>query len=361
MRWPHQGVRGTRCVIRMSASRADRDADDWLLPPNRWAYAVAVADGTGALKHLLSLPARGHGIAIHPNQRIAAIFARRPGQYIQLVDMHTGRRGTTVSASAGHHYYGHGVFSPDGQWLYVTEGISATSAGIIGVYRVEENVHHANSMPKGMPTLTKVNAWTGLGVGPHEIILADNNTLAVAVGGVQTQGRKPQNIATMQPALVYVDRQTGEMKDRVTLPDHQLSIRHLSASSNGQVVCGQQYRGQNRTAQPLVYVHQRGQTPRALKANTTQWQRFQHYIASVACHDGYALATSPRGNCYGIWHIDSGELVDLRPLIDVAGVSAQQGQWLLSTGTGKIVATQVTGQQQSVQSGVMWDNHWNII
>ncbi|MFB9936568.1 DUF1513 domain-containing protein [Photobacterium aphoticum] len=37
------------------------------------------------------------------------------------------------------------------------------------------------------------------------------------------------------------------------------------------------------------------------------------------------------------------------------------GQWLLSTGTGKIVATQVTGQQQSVQSGVMWDNHWNII
>ncbi|MGF1685720.1 DUF1513 domain-containing protein [Photobacterium japonica] len=340
-------------------------------------FAAVVADSTGQRLHQFPLPARGHGIAIHPNGTLAAVFARRPGQFIQLVDVRSGQAGSCYEADSRRHYYGHGVFSPDGQWLYASEGVTATSEGVIGVYRVEQGAPESS----GIPRLTKAAEWSSIGIGPHEVILADAHTLAIAVGGVHTQGRTPLNLNTMQPALVYVNRHTGAVEERATLPDHRWSIRHLSVTANGQVVCGQQYRGdpqissltqradesQNESVTPslitlpLIAVHQRGEPLRPLQAKEAQWQRFQHYIASVACHDGYVLATSPRGNCYGIWHVATGTLVELRPLTDVAGVSANQGQWWLSSGSGKIVTTAVAGSPQVIQSTVMWDNHWNII
>ena len=249
---------------------------------------------------------------------------------------------------------GHGVFSPDGTLLYTTEGVRQTSEGIIGVYEL-------GNLGRGQ--LEKVAEFSGFGIGPHEVVLADDQTLAVGVGGVHTRGRTALNLDTMQPALVYLDRASGEVVDRAVLADKQLSIRHLSVTDTGEIACGQQYRGLPEDAVPLVALHHRGEGEvlKPLLAEQEQWLRFNHYIASIASLDGYLLATSPRGNCYGIWHEASRELVELRPLVDASGVGVKAGKWLVGSGAGKVLSISPPRQIASVQSPVMWDNHWNIL
>jgi len=311
-------------------------------------YSVVVASQNGQPVYQFPLPARGHGIAIQPNGTLAAAFSRRPGQYLQVFDYLSGQEWPIRAADPDRHYYGHGVFSTDGNYLFATEGIKASSEGVIGVYEVKA----------GMP---KVAEFSGFGIGPHEVVTADDNTLAIGVGGVHTKGRQSLNLDSMQPALVYLDSCTGELLEQAELKDKRLSIRHLSVTDTGEIACGQQYRGVPEQAAPLVALHRRGQPLRHLQAEDEQWLRFNHYIASIASVDGYLLATSPRGNCYGIWHEASMALVEIRPLIDASGVGVINGDWLVGSGSGKVLTITPPKQATAFQSPVMWDNHWNVI
>ena len=317
-------------------------------------FGVVVADSDGLPLYQLPLPNRGHGVALQPNGNLAAAFSRRPGSYLQVFDYRTGQAWPLYTAPSDRHFYGHGVFSPDGKLLYTTEGVRQTSEGIIGVYEVGSSAS---------AKLKKVAEFSGFGIGPHEVVLADEQTLAVGVGGVHTRGRTPLNLDSMQPALVYLDRATGEIVDKAVLADKQLSIRHLSVTDTGEIACGQQYRGLPEDAAPLVALHRHGdgEVLKPLQAEEEQWLRFNHYIASIASLDGYLLATSPRGNCYGIWHEASRELVELRPLVDASGVGVKDGKWLVGSGAGKVLSISPSQQMTSVQSPVMWDNHWNIL
>ncbi|MGF1729876.1 DUF1513 domain-containing protein [Photobacterium kasasachensis] len=311
-------------------------------------YSVVVASQDGQPIYQFALPGRGHGIAIQPNGTLAAAFSRRPGQYLQVFDCQSGQEWPIRGADPQRHYYGHGVFSADGNYLYATEGVKTSSEGVIGVYDVKAG-------------MAKVAEFTGFGIGPHEVVLADEHTLAIGVGGVHTQGRKPLNLDSMQPALVYLDVRTGDVLERVELEDKRLSIRHLSVTDTGEIACGQQYRGEPEQAAPLVALHRRGQPLRHLKADDEHWLRFNHYVASIASVDGYLLATSPRGNCYGIWHEASMELVEIRPLIDASGVGVIDGDWLVGSGAGKVLTITPPKQVRAYQSPVMWDNHWNVL
>ena len=308
-------------------------------------FAVAVIDNYGELLHQFPLPARGHGIALQPSGTLAAIFSRRPGQYIQIVDYKTGAIWSLRAADPHRYFYGHGVFSADGRYLYATEGEALTSRGIIGVYEL------SNGLPK-------VAEFSGVGIGPHQMISVDEHTLAVAVGGIHTLGRVPQNLSSMQSALLYIDKQTGEIIDHAELANKHLSIRHLDVTADGAVICGQQYKSQTDVIVPLMATHRRNQSLQPLFAEDEQWQRFNHYISSVVTLDDYVLATSPRGNCYGIWNSNSRELLEIKPLADVSGAAVTNKQWVLNSGSGSIAYVSVTRQSKRNQTSIIWDNHW---
>lgn len=311
-------------------------------------FGVVAATEQGQSIYRVALPERGHGIAIQPKGDLAVAFARRPGRYMQAFNHTTGEEWGIRAADPNRHYYGHGVFSSDGTLLYATEGISGTSEGVIGVYRVE-------------PSLPKVTEFSGFGIGPHEVILVDDTTLAVGVGGVHTNGRTALNLDSMQPALVYLSTETGEVLESVTMEDKKLSIRHLSSTSDGRVLCGQQYRGEPEYGAPLVAIHQRGGELQVLNAEPEQWLRFNHYIASISVLDDLVLATSPRGNCYGIWDLNTNTLLEINSLSDASGVGVKNHHWLVGSGTGKVLQIEPNLVASSHQTDVMWDNHWSII
>ena len=99
----------------------------------------------------------------------------------------------TIASVAGRHFFGHGVFSPDGALLYATENDFENAAGMIGIYDARANFERIGEFPTH-------------GVGPHELLLLDDGrTIAIANGGIETHpdfGRAKLNIPTMKPSFV---------------------------------------------------------------------------------------------------------------------------------------------------------------
>jgi len=310
-------------------------------------FSAVVADSSGMPLHQVPLPERGHGVASNVAQRHAVAFGRRPGTYFQVFDYQTGESVKLRAADHNRHYYGHGVYSNDGQWLYATEGERGTSRGIIGVYDVVAGYE-------------KVAEFTGFGLGPHEVIVMPDDSLAIGVGGVHTNGREPLNLDSMTPSLSYLDR-NGELLEQVGLPDSKLSIRHLAHDGSKTVLCGQQYRGEPDEYPSLLAMHTTGGDLQPLHAEPEQWARFNHYIASIAATKDWILATSPRGNCYGIWSKHTRKLVELSPLPDASGVVVQAEEFKVSSGAGSVVSQVKPGRKSTVRSGIQWDNHWSVI
>lgn len=313
----------------------------------RGQYSAVVADEFGSPLFHIPLPERGHGVATNKRFRHGVAFARRPGTFFVVFDYQTGEVVNVRSANVKRHFYGHGVYSNDGQWLYVTEGERDTSKGIIGVYDVVAGYE-------------KVAEFTNFGLGPHEVIMMPNDTLAIGVGGVHTDGRTSLNLSTMTPSLSYLDR-NGELIEQQTLADRHLSIRHLAHDGSETVLCGQQYRGEPDEYPALLAIHKKGESLTSLEAEPEQWARFNHYIASIAATEDWILATSPRGNCYGIWSKQSRQLVELAPLPDASGVVAHDGHFRVSSGGGSVITQYSPSDKSAVQSGVQWDNHWSAI
>ncbi|MDD1794746.1 DUF1513 domain-containing protein [Enterovibrio sp. ZSDZ42] len=311
-------------------------------------FNATAIDDTGEVCFTSPLPSRGHGIAVDHQKRLAFVFARRPGTYIRVISTETGKVFSTYHSDPQRYFYGHGDVL--GDVLLTTEGVEGSSEGVIGIYRIASN-----------GSLTKLREIVGFGIGPHELKVVDELTLAVAVGGIHTDKRIPMNLGTMKPALVFIDIPSGNVTQQYYLKDHQLSIRHLAVSSAKDVVIAQQYKGDTDKVSPLLAIKRNNGDFVTLKGSTEQWTRFQHYIGSVACTDKQVIATSPRGNCFGVWDIETGELQSLSALMDASGVSAEADRFALSAGSGRVAFQLARKSINFHTSGVTWDNHWVML
>ncbi len=311
-------------------------------------YLAVVIDKAGTPILRMPLPERGHGIAIEPNSQQAVVFSRRPGTYFTVFNYTSGENVHVEKSSPRRFYYGHGAFSNCGRWLYASEGEIGTCRGIVGVYDADR-------------AFNKVDELTGFGVGPHELSVMEDGRIVVAVGGIVTKGRQKQNLDTMQPSLIYLNPQ-GRILEQATLTHHQLSIRHLSVCSKTDMVFfGQQSNAQQLQSRPLLAGHKMTEQSFEFYAEPEEWDRFNGYIGSVACNEEYVVATSPRGNCYGIWSIKTRNLVELAPLMDVSGVAVREDMICLSSGSGQIVFAQEESLRRRVNTGIIWDNHWTSV
>src|SRR5262245_48284148 len=82
---------------------------------------VALSDA-GEVLYDLDLLDRGHGLAARPGASDAVCFGRRPGTFALVFDLATGDEIATITPPrADRHFSGHGVYSPDGRFLLLTE------------------------------------------------------------------------------------------------------------------------------------------------------------------------------------------------------------------------------------------------
>lgn len=306
------------------------------------------------------LPFRGHGMQSHPSDPSRLLmFARRPGVQLIEVDLKRGTIRRQVRAPEGRHFYGHGVFSVDGRYLYTTENHYASGEGVVCV--------------RDADSLQPLGTFSSGGIGPHDIrMLSDGQTLVVANGGILThpdQPRQKLNLQSMDASLAYLDAAKGRVIEQHRLADPHMSIRHLAVGSDDQVVAVQQYEGKGYPNEGLVMMHRRGEQPVVPEYDHRTARRMSGYTASVALdsQNQRALVTSPRGNYLTLWDSALGEIVQTFDLYKPYGaaLAPSGGQFAISTaGDGLYLMDVGDGQLNKVPdvSQGSWDNHltWQV-
>ena len=302
-------------------------------------HHLCATDATGRKLFSLDVEARCHQIAVDPATRARAIvFARRPGTIAYDVDVQAGAIRRTIRSAADRHFFGHGVFSPDGSVLFTTENDIPRDQGVVAV-RDGKDLH----------VLAEIRTQ---GVGPHEMcVLADGRTLVVANGGLSTDiaddsgRRRDLNVPDMDPSLVYLDSHDGRLMAMVRPDDHFASIRHLSVAADGVVGVAMQYAGPESNPYPVVGFHRGDDRIHLVSAPRQTLVRMKRYCASICiAPSGVAAATCPRGDVVAFFDVASGELVKELSIRDAGGVAASLDgrRFVITTGLGEIHAIDST-------------------
>ncbi|KAF1054926.1 MAG: hypothetical protein GAK43_00572 [Stenotrophomonas maltophilia] len=320
-------------------------------------YAVAYRlDGSCAFAIEVGL--RCHAIVEHPSAPLALFLARRPGRQSYLIHLDDGRLLQTLDSQPDRHFYGHGVFHKDGEWLYATENdTSDPGRGVLGRYRFDgERLAYVDEIPTH-------------GLGPHEVAwMPDGETLVVANGGIRTEAesRVEMNLDAMEPSLVLMQRD-GALLSKETLPQSMNSVRHLAIATDGTILACQQYMGDSYDVADLLAIKRPGQPFAPFPVAEAQRASMAQYTASVAVHDRLRLValTAPRGNRFFVWDLDSGALRLDAPLPDCAGVGAVDKGFVVTSGQGRCRLYDCTGERIAGTPlelpAAFWDNHLHLI
>ena len=327
------------------------------------SYRAGGFRASGAPAFDLRLPGRGHSFAVRPDRRTAVLFARRPGRFALAIDLDRGAVSAEFTTPRDRHFYGHGVFSRDGRFLYASENDLRGERGVIGVYDADRHYRRAGEIASH-------------GIGPHEIgLLSDGATLVVANGGILTRPDLPRvklNIATMAPSLCYVRGDDGRLVQECRLAPslHQLGIRHLAVGRDDTVAVAMQYEGPRGDLAPLAALHRPGGTwsapVRLLEAPAAVWRAMKQYCGSVCFDSGgrFLAVSAPRGDLATLWDVASGVHVSSARVRDGSGVAPGErpGEFLASSGRGGVTVINAwSGEGTPVDTAFVnarrWDNH----
>jgi len=320
-------------------------------------YGIGIVDDLGQILAHVSLPGRGHGIAVSPDKTRLVAFARRPGTFAVVVRPFEGLEPQVLTADPGRHYYGHGCFSADGCLLYAVENDFDNARGVVGIYDMSGR------------EIRKLGEHETNGIGPHDLLLApDGKTLIVANGGIEThpdRAREKLNLDAMMPSVVYLDRESGDLlaEHRLGKGLHQLSLRHMSLGADGRVWVGGQFEGDARETPPLIGVFSRDMAPVLARIPEKTVTGLRNYIGSVTANaSGDIIATSaPRGGQTLFWNAADGAYLGAQAIADGCGVAPiDQGGFMISDGNGALSLVsdpRIPAEILARPPGISWDNH----
>ncbi|HPY42097.1 MAG TPA: DUF1513 domain-containing protein, partial [Thiolinea sp.] len=227
-----------------------------------------------------------------------------------------------------------------------------------------------------LDSLQPIGECPTYGLDPHDLqLMPDGKTLVIANGGIETHPdfeRRKLNIETMQPSLVYIELATGKKLQEYRLPDHYLSIRHLTVSSQGDVAVALQYEGDLYKQQPssLVAWQPAGGELNLLTISPTEVAQLRGYLADIVFDPKQQLLVSatPRGHCVSLWSTATASFLTALPLAEASGVSlgTTDNSFLISSAQGGLYQLETSSNRspylQSLAQlpDVIWDNHLSL-
>ncbi|ARO28316.1 WD40/YVTN repeat-like domain-containing protein [Rhizobium sp. NXC14] len=307
------------------------------------SFAIATVTERGEIVDQMALPARAHGMAFSAATGKTAAFARRPGTYAMIFDPRNKGQPIVISSREDRHFYGHGVFSPDGRILYASENDFDGNRGMIGIYDATDR-------------FTRIGEFETYGIGPHDMTVSDDGRLLiVANGGIETHpdfGRTKLNLRAMQPSLVLIDAATGALIEKHVLPAEwsQLSTRHVDLDGEGRIWFACQYEGHRKDLPPLVGHFAKGEDLSFVELPEETTRRLANYIGAIAVNrsEGLVGITSPKGGASVTIDARTGKVLAETAIADAAGIAPAKEGFAVSSYDGGFLST---------RSDVAWDQH----
>ncbi len=316
-------------------------------------YALSAVNHQAETVWTTPVAARCHGGCTTPSGSDVVLFERRPGWSFHVLNSVTGEIRLSRAPEPGEHLYGHGVFSPDGRFLYATASHYESGQGRIAIFDAQQDYR-------------RTDTWELEGIGPHQLELSPDGTqLIVALGGIRTHpdyDRVKLNLNETDPALLFIDRLTGQELSRHRPSDSQLSCRHLAVSNNSVTYVACQYQGPEWQQPPLIGRHQNGHWSEITLPAALQ-PRLNNYLASIAVQPAseVVVVTAPRGGLVVVLDGRSGRVIRDIDLYDAAGAKpTDDGGFLVSSGTGEWLWLDSSADFAIGARGTStwaWDNH----
>lgn len=318
------------------------------------SFYIGGVNVDGEEQFKLPLPEMPHGFAVSPNNsNMLVTFPGLTGVKTIVTDVANGKKIAEINIRKGRHFNGHGVFSPDGKFLFTTENSIETSDGVIGVYETKN--------------FSFVREFTAYGLGPHGIdILPDGKSLVVASGGLRTRpdtGKYYFDINKMQSSVVYIDAKNGKLLHQIKEPIHRLSIRQaIVFGDDGDVLVVCQYKGKR--VMPKLVGIQRGSGEIAmLDIDDDSLSLMNGYVGHVVIAGDIAAVSAPRGKGMFFWNLKQKKFLGLVEINDVSGVQPidNSGNFIASANTGELYKMNANTLKSSLLTNlgaeVKWTNH----
>ena len=314
-------------------------------------YGAVLLGERGDLITTIDLPERGHDITISREAGRGVVFARQPGTFAVVFDPAEQHAPVTLTSVEGRHFFGHGVFSPDGRLLYATESDFEAAQGVVGIYDATDSYRRIGEFPT-------------YGTGPHEMLLMpDGIHFVVANGGIETHpdfGRAELNLETMDPSIVFIDRRDGRLAGQLRLDSglHQLSIRHMAIDGRGRVWFGCQFKGAPSERPQLVgYATMDGEIVLAELPSEVLGD-LRNYVGSVAAsEDGKRVAvSSPEGNLLVAIDAEGKKPMVVETLRSGCGLAGDGAGFVATSGEGEMVGLGGSAREAR-HFPFLFDNH----
>ncbi|MHA6691100.1 DUF1513 domain-containing protein [Devosia sp. A449] len=314
-------------------------------------YGAVLLGEQGSVISTIALPDRGHDITISREAGRGVVFARQPGTFALVFDPAGREAPVTLTSIEGRHFFGHGVFSPDGTLLYATESDFEAAQGVIGIYDATD-------------TYRRIGEFPTYGTGPHEmLLLPDGVTFVVANGGIETHpdyGRAELNIESMDPSVVFIDRRDGKLVGQLRLDAglHQLSIRHMAIDARSRVWFGCQYKGAPADRPQLIgYATLDGEIE-LIELPPGTLSDLRNYVGSVAVSaDGATVAvSSPEGDLLVAIDAEGRRPILVETLRNGCGLAADTAGFVATSGDGTMIGLAGAAREKQ-KFGFQFDNH----
>lgn len=267
-----------------------------MLQGGRPYYVLAVLDLNEFKQRPIFIPLRffAHGITPHPtNPDIVTLFEKK-GPGACEVNLKTKKVLRMIETVEDRYFYGHGVYSQDGNLLYSTEATFRGENGVIAIRNTE--------------TMKIVGEFPSYGKAPHDLKMINHGeTLVVTNGG----GRKEELLKGARPNVSYVDIKSQKKLEVVELPNENINAGHLSLSSKMDLVVVSAPRaGQSSllggvsfrpSGEPVITVNQPAEIIQKMKAESL----------SIALHESTQTVgvTNPDGNILTFWDYKTGKFL----------------------------------------------------
>lgn len=258
-----------------------------------------------------------HGFTTKPGSpHIAAVFEKR-GPGAALLDLADMRRLGMIRAKPGRHYYGHGVYSQDGEKLFVVEIDLETHAGLLSVRETK--------------TYREIEAFPTYGDRPHDCVPIDDGKVLVITNGGGALGSKSE------PCVTYVDVASRKLLEKIQFSDPKINAGHVAIAPDGSlaVVSAPRDGLPAETSAGGITLRAPKRKPERMRGPERVMSKVIGESLSVVIHEDIVGVTNPFGGIVTFWSLKSKKLVGFYECQNPRGIELSRDRTAFIVSYGK--------------------------